>query len=99
MIPESTIKAIFCGVLAALLVPLAYAALPGDGAEGQRLHQASCTGCHDASVYTRPNHVVRSLDALKQQVEGCGHAAKKQFSAGDVQNLVKYLNDGFYHFQ
>ena len=91
-------RTIFCGVLAALLLPVAYAALPGDDTEGQRLHQASCTGCHDSSMYTRPNHI-RSLDALKQQVEGCGHAAKKEFSAADVQNLVKYLNDGFYHFQ
>jgi mono/diheme cytochrome c family protein len=92
-------KAIFCGVIAALLIPVAYAALPGDGAEGQRLHQASCTGCHDSRVYTRPNRVVRSLNALKQQVEGCGHAAKKEFSAAEIQNLVKCLNDGFYHFQ
>ena len=92
-------KSVFCGAIAALLMSVAYAALPGDGAEGQRLHQASCTGCHDSSVYTRPDHMIRSLDALKRQVEGCGHAAKKEFSATDIQNLVKYLNDGFYHFQ
>jgi len=85
--------------LALLLVPSAYAALPGDGAEGQRLHQANCTGCHDSSVYTRSNRQIHSLDALKHQVEGCGHAAKKEFSAAETQNIVKYLNDGFYHFQ
>ena len=92
-------KAAFCAMLAALLIPIAHAALPGDGTEGQRLHQANCTGCHDSSVYTRQNHIVRSLDALKHQVEGCGHATKKEFSAAETQNLVKYLNDGFYHFQ
>lgn len=85
--------------LAPLLIPLAYAAVPGDGAAGQRLHQANCTGCHDSSVYTRPNHKVRSLDALEHQVEGCGEAAKKEFSAAEIRDLVKYLNDGFYHFK
>jgi mono/diheme cytochrome c family protein len=92
-------KCIFYGLLATLLVPSAYAALAGDSADGQRLHQANCTGCHDSSVYTRPNRQIHSLDALKQQVEGCGHAAKKEFSAAEIQNLVKYLNDGYYHFQ
>jgi len=92
-------KSIFCAALGALLIQGAYAALPGDGAEGERLHQASCTGCHDSSVYTRSNRGVRSLDALKHQVEGCGHAAKKDFSPAEIQDLVKYLNDRYYHFQ
>jgi mono/diheme cytochrome c family protein len=92
-------KFIFFGSLAMLLIPSAYAALPGDSADGQKLYQANCTGCHDTSVLTRPNRQVKSLAALKQQVEGCGHAAKKEFSASETQNLVKYLNDGFYHFQ
>ena len=91
-------KSILLGA-AALLVTNAHAALPGDGTEGQRLLQANCTGCHDSSVYTRQNHIVRSLDALKQQVEGCGHAAKKEFSPAEVQDLVKHLNDRYYHFQ
>jgi cytochrome c5 len=92
-------KFIFLGSLAMLLLPSAYAALPGDSADGQKLYQANCTGCHDTSVLTRSNRQVKSLDALKHQVEGCGHAAKKEFSATETQNLVKYLNDGFYHFQ
>jgi len=92
-------KSIVCGALAVLLIPAAQAALPGDIAEGQRLHQANCTGCHDASVYSRSKRMVGSLDALKHQVEGCGHAAKKDFSAAQLQDLVKYLNDRYYHFQ
>ena len=92
-------KWIFRGSLAIGLIGSAYAAVPGDSSEGQRLHQANCAGCHDSSVYTRPNRQIQSLDALKHQVEGCGHAAKKEFSAAEIQNLVKYLNDRYYHFQ
>ena len=32
----------------------AYAAsLPGDGADGKRLHDTNCMGCHDTGIYTR----------------------------------------------
>jgi hypothetical protein len=92
-------KRIVFSALGTLLVANVYAAVPGDEAHGQRLVQANCTGCHDSSVYTRSNRMIHSLDELKHQVEGCGHAAKKEFSSGEVQDLVKYLNDRYYHFQ
>ena len=94
------VKRILLGPLATiLLMPSAYAALPGDSADGQRLHEGNCTGCHNTSVYTRQDRQVRSLDDLKQQLEGCGHVAKKEFSVAEAQNIIKYLNDRFYHFQ
>ncbi len=77
----------------------AHAAVPGDGGEGKRLHDASCTACHDTSVYTRKDHRVQSLDALKKQVEDCTHMAQKEFSPAERQNIVKYLNDRFYRFK
>jgi mono/diheme cytochrome c family protein len=81
-------------------VPSAYAAsLPGDGANGKRLHDANCVECHDSSVFTRTDRHVQSLDALEEQVANCTHMAKKEFSAGETQDLLKYLNDQFYHFQ
>lgn len=92
-------KGVFSVALAALMMAKAYAAVPGDGMEGQRLLQANCTGCHDSTAYTRSNRMIHSLDALKHQVEGCGHAAKKEFSPAEIQDLVKYLNDRYYHFQ
>ena len=77
----------------------AHAAVPGDGAEGERLHDANCASCHDVSVYIRQDHKVRSLDALKHQVENCTHMAQKEFSSAGRQDIVKYLNDQFYRFQ
>jgi len=76
-----------------------HAAVPGDGAEGKRLHDSNCVSCHDVSVYTRQDHKVRSLDGLKQQVENCTHMAQKEFSPAERQDIVKYLNDQFYRFQ
>jgi hypothetical protein len=70
-----------------LLASSVFAALPGDSAEGKRLHDANCVGCHDSGVYTRKARSIQNVDA------------KKQFSPTEKQNIVKYLNDQFYHFR
>ena len=55
--------------LLVLMMPHAYAAeLPGDSAEGKRLHDANCMGCHDTGIYTRKDRLVQSLDALKKAI-------------------------------
>ncbi len=93
-------KSILCALLWVLLIPGAHAAaLSGDSTDGKRLHDANCTGCHDTSVYTRKDRMVQSLDGLEQQMSNCGHVANKKFSAAETQNMIKYLNDEFYHFQ
>ena len=93
-------KSILCVSLLILLMPSgAYAELPGDSADGKRLHDANCMGCHDTGIYTRKDRLVRSLDALKKQLGGCSHMAKKEFSAIETQNIIKYLNDQFYQFR
>ena len=93
-------KSILCVTLLILMMPGAYAAeLPGDSADGKRLHDANCMGCHDTSIYTRKDHLIRSLDALKEQLGDCSHMAKKEFSAIEAQNIIKYLNDQFYQFR
>ena len=90
---------VLCVTLLALMMPAAHAALPGDSTKGKRLHEANCTGCHDSSVYTRKDRRVKSLEALKGQLQGCGHMAKKEFSPTEQQDIVKYLNEQFYRFR
>jgi hypothetical protein len=89
------------GVLVLMFLSMsAHAAtLPGDGEDGKRLHDAHCAGCHDTAVYSRKDHKVRSLDGLKRQFESCSHMANKEFSEIEAQNIIKYLNDGFYRFK
>jgi hypothetical protein len=92
-------KRVLYGSLLILLMPSAYAAtLPGDSAEGKRLFDAHCTQCHQTDIFTREDRKVQSLDALKDQLIGCSHAAKVEFSTSEMQDLLKYLNDQFYHF-
>ena len=50
-----------------LLMPSAYAAeLPGDSAEGKRLHDANCMACHDTGIYTRKDRLVYLNDQFYQ---------------------------------
>jgi len=90
---------ILCVSLFILLMQIAYAASPSDSVDGKRLHDANCMGCHDTAIYTRKDRLVRSLDELKQQLGGCAHMAKKEFSAIETRNIIKYLNDQFYQFR
>jgi len=80
----------------ALPVP---AALPGDSAEGKKLHDANCVRCHDASIYTREKRQVRSLRALGEQLEECTHAAEAPLTDDQKKNVLKYLNEQFYKFK
>jgi cytochrome c553 len=83
-----------------LLSPTAYAtSLPGDSANGKRLYDANCTGCHDTSLLSRSDRFVRSLDALKEQLGSCSHMANAEFSTSEMQDLLKYLNEEFYNFR
>jgi hypothetical protein len=93
-------KAILLVSLSMLLMQSAYAApLPGDADIGKRLFDANCTGCHDTSVLTRKDRMVQSLDGLREQLGGCAHMANKEFTESETQDLLKYLNDQFYHFR
>ena len=86
-------KILLSAIALTFLTASAHAAAPGNEAEGKRLHDANCTGCHDSAVYTRKEHRVRSLAGLKQQVGDCIHMAQKEFSLAERQAIVKYLND------
>jgi mono/diheme cytochrome c family protein len=93
-------KSVLGVLLLILLMPCAYAAaLPGDNADGKRLHDANCMGCHETSIYTRKDRLVQSLAALKKRLGDCSHMANKEFSASETQNIIKYLNDQFYQFR
>jgi hypothetical protein len=93
------LKSVLYAAVIASMVSGALTATLGDSTDGKRLHDANCVGCHDSSVYTRKTRSVNSLDALKRQLETCGHASNKDLTPIEKQHIIKYLNDAFYHLR
>ncbi len=97
---------------ALLLIPVALAALlsgaaaqaatallPGNAANGKTLHAASCAGCHDATVYTRKNRKITTVEGLIGQVNGCNKQLGKNFTRDQVNDIVLHLNEAYYKFK
>ena len=75
-------KSILCLSLLNLLMPSAYAAeLPGDSADGKRLHDANCMGCHDTGVYTRKDQ--------PRSVFGCAEKAGGQLQSRGKKRILR----------
>ena len=86
-------------VLTVLSASAQAAALPGDAAAGKKLHDTACMSCHNDSVYTRKDRRVTTLDGLREQINACGHMTDMKLSKEQATNVVKFLNEQFYHFK
>lgn len=65
---------------------------------GDDLHFSNCTGCHDASVYTRDNRRVGNLARLETQVRFCKDTLGLTWFDDEVEDVIEYLNKTYYHF-
>lgn len=81
----------------ALLLPLAAAVQAGDF-EAEKFLDQNCTRCHDSSVYTRDDRRVQSLDQLNAQVRRCDSMIGTKLYDDEINLLVEYLNQRYYHF-
>ena len=72
--------------------------LPGNATQGKKLHKASCTGCHNDSVYQRKKRTIQSVEGLQGRVKMCSNQVGAKFSDEQINDVVKYLNDNYYHF-
>lgn len=57
-----------------------------------------CTRCHGDEVYTRPDRRIKDLDRLHAQVRMCDANVGTRLFDEDLEAVVQYLNDNFYHF-
>lgn len=86
-------------VAAVLSVAVQAAPLPGDAANGKKLHEANCTSCHKDDVYSRKDHKIKSLHGLTEQIQNCEHMTDVKLEKNQMNDLVKYLNDTYYKFK
>jgi hypothetical protein len=66
---------------------------------GKALVAANCTKCHDQRVYTRPDRRVTTLDGLNSQVRRCELSLGLKWFDDDIDDVVAYLNQTYYHFK
>ena len=102
-------KPVFTTLLWLALTGVALAApFPkSDPAAGAKLfNEAKCDGCHaqrlggdGSSIYTRPDHKVKSADALLKQVRACVTQLNVQWFPDEEEHVAAYLNEKYYKFK
>lgn len=65
---------------------------------GAALYQNKCQGCHDTQVFTRPTRKIKTLESLGKQVRLCNHNLGTGWFDEEVDAVIHYLNQSFYHF-
>jgi hypothetical protein len=77
---------------------------PAAGAKSY--NEAKCSGCHAQrfggngdNAYMRPDHRVKSADALIKQVRACVTQLNVQWFPDEEENVAAYLNQRYYHFK
>jgi len=76
-------------------IPLAAASADN----GEDLHAANCTSCHNDSVYQRKDRRVTSMAGLKKQVQRCEQSLGLKWFDEDIDDVAAYLNSTYYHFK
>ena len=90
------------GVIAAAIALIAgFSCTPavaaGDPVRGAALHEA-CLGCHGTELYVPPKAKVKTLSALRKEVDRWNDRYNPKFSKQEIEDLVAYLNRDFYRF-
>lgn len=73
-------------------------ALAEDQPKGQALYEKHCTSCHNESVMTRSNRMVKDLKQLHGQVQRCERSLGLTWFEEDIEQVTNYLNKHFYKF-
>lgn len=78
----------------------------GDTANGKALVERHCMSCHvskfggdGSSIYLRPDHKIRSVEALVAQIGRCNEGTHAGLSENEQRDVGAYLKQSFYKFQ
>lgn len=69
-----------------------------DSGNGSELHLESCTRCHDSAIYTRADRKVQNLPSLGTQVRFCKDNLGVTWFDDEVDDVIGFLNQNYYHF-
>ena len=98
----------FIGFALALIAPIAHAEpfAKADAGIGKQLVEKNCISCHASSfggdgsgIYTREDRKVKNAQGLLQQIRTCNTNIGLQWFEEDEQNVARYLNQNYYHFE
>ena len=87
------------------LAALAFGANAQDIQAGKALHAEKCVACHAKksafgdpdAIYMRTDRTVKTLPRLRAMVSLCNSELRLDLFPEDEQDLVRYLNDAYYH--
>lgn len=65
---------------------------------GAALHSESCTRCHDSTIYSREDKKVQGLTQLGTQVRFCKDNLGVTWFDDEVDDVIGFLNNKYYHF-
>jgi cytochrome c len=84
----------------------AFAADAPDVAQGKKLYEQHCTGCHirmlggdGTTIHTRKNSIIHSLSALQQRVAFCSTQINAHLFPEEEADIAAWLNEKFYKFK
>jgi mono/diheme cytochrome c family protein len=72
---------------------------PVTGSRGQLLYEDHCQGCHTSIVHVREDHRAQSWVELKGWVTHWSKELKLTWKAGEIGDVVDYLNQTYYKFE
>jgi len=78
---------------------IAFNTMADETIDARSLHQQICQRCHDDSIYTRPDSIIFSFSALKKRVHFCESMANAGWSEQQINAVIDYLNQRFYHYK
>jgi len=84
-------------MLSAAFMTAGHAAAAGDPVRGAKLHE-DCLGCHGTELYVPPKVKIKTLSALRKEVQKWNDRMNPKFTRQEIDDLVAYLNRDFYKF-
>lgn len=66
---------------------------------GRALYENQCESCHEGWAHSRSNRKAKSLAELRSRTAGWSEHSGLDWSSEEIDDVVEYLNDQFYHFK